>query len=123
MKSAYILWSLVTGASLLGMRTFGNPLSNEVQYRIEYLGKAGTTVWGEYNITKNDRQRDRTTETAIGKLPLVINFTTGKNTIVSANGSTENQQPVKIVIYKHGAECSSSDSNGNIGITSTIVCR
>lgn len=123
MKSAYILWSVVTGASLMGVRTFGNPLSNEVQYRIEYQGKAGTTVWGDYTITQNNRLRDSTTEKAIGQLPLVVNFTTGKNAIVSVNGSTENQQPVKIVIYKHGAECSNSEGTDSAGITRTIVCR
>lgn len=122
-KSAYILWSFVTGVGLLGVRTFGNPLSNEVQYRVEYTGKAGSTVWGDYTITQNNRLRDSRTEKAVGKLPLVVSFTTGKNALVSANGSTTDRQPVKIKIYKYGAECSSSHGTDSAGLTSTIVCR
>jgi hypothetical protein len=122
-KSAYILWSFVTGVSLLGVRTFGNPLSNEVQYRVEYSGKSGATVWGDYTITKHDRSRTSMTEKAVGQLPLIVNFTTGKNAIVSANGATTNQEPIMIKIYKHGAECSSSQGIEGAGITKTIVCR
>ena len=103
-KSGYVLWSLVTGIGLLGVRTFGNPLSNEVHYRVEYIGKAGSTLWGDYTITQNNRTRDSNTEKAIGQLPLVVNFTTSKNAIVSANGSTTNQEPVTIKIYKHGSD-------------------
>jgi hypothetical protein len=118
-----ILWSVVTGIGLLGVRTFGNPLSNEVQYRVEYIGKAGSTLWGDYTITQNNRLRDSTTEKAIGKLPLVVNFTTGKNAIVSANGATTDREPIIIKIYKHGSECSNSQGTDSAGITSTIVCR
>ena len=122
MKST-ILWSVVTGIGLLGVRTFGNPLSNEVQYRVEYTGKAGSTLWGDYTVTQNNRLRDSTTAKAIGKLPLVVNFTTGKNAIVSANGSTTDREPIVIKIYKYGAECSNSQGTDSAGITSTVVCR
>jgi hypothetical protein len=122
-KSGYVLWSVVTGIGLLGVRTFGNPLSNEVQYRVEYIGKAGSTLWGDYTVTQNNRTRDSNTEKAVGKLPLVINFTTGKNAIVSANGSTTDQEPVIIKIYKHGSECSNSQGTDLAGITNTTVCR
>jgi hypothetical protein len=118
-----ILWSVVTGIGLLGVRTFGNPLSNEVQYRVEYIGKAGSTLWGDYTITQNNRLRDSTTQKAIGQLPLVVNFTTGKNTIVSANGSTTDREPIIIKIYKYGAECSNSQGTDGAGITNTVVCR
>jgi hypothetical protein len=118
-----ILWSVVTGIGLLGVRMFGNPLSNEVQYRVEYTGKAGTTLWGDYTITQNNRLRDSTTAKAIGQLPLVVNFTTGKNAIVSANGATTDREPITIKIYKYGAECSNSQGTDSAGITSTVVCR
>lgn len=119
----YVLWSLVTGVSLLGVRTFGNPFSNQVQYRVEYSGKAGTTLWGSYTMTEYNRSRSSVTEQAIGKLPVVINFTTSKNVIVSANGSTTSREPITIKIYKHGSECSNSDRTDRAGVTDTIVCR
>ena len=123
MKSVYILWSLVTGVSLFGVRTFGNPFSDQVQYRVEYSGKAGSTLWGSYTMTQHNRLRNSVTEQAIGKLPLIVNFTTGKNTIVSANGSTANQEPITIKIYKHGSECSNSERTDRAGVTDTLVCR
>jgi hypothetical protein len=63
------------------------------------------------------------TEQAIGKLPLTIKFTSGKNMSISANGSTTNQEPVTIKIYKHGSECSNSEKTDRAGVTDTIVCR
>jgi hypothetical protein len=117
------LWSVVTGIGLLGVRTFGNPLSNEVQYRVEYIGKAGSTLWGDYTVTQNNRLRDSTTAKAIGTLPLVVNFTTGKNAIVSANGDTTDREQITIKIYKHGAECSNSQGTDGAGVTNTVVCR
>jgi hypothetical protein len=122
-KSVYVLWSVVTGLSLVGVRTFGNPFSNQVQYRVEYSGKVGSTLWGSYTTTEHNRTRNSVTAQAIGKLPVVINFTTGKNMIVSANGSTANQEPITIKIYKHGSECSNSDRTDRAGVTDTIVCR
>jgi hypothetical protein len=122
-KSVYVLWSLVTGLSLVGVRTFGNPFSNEVQYRVEYSGKAGTTLWGSYTQTAHNKLRTSTTEQAIGKLPVTINFVSGKDLTISANGSTENQEPITIKIYKHGAECSNSDRTDRAGVTGTVVCR
>jgi hypothetical protein len=122
-KSVYVLWSLVTGVGLFGVRTFDNPFSDRVQYRVEYSGKAGSTLWGSYTMTTHDRSRSSTTEQAIGKLPVTINFTTGKNMTISANGSTTNQDPVAIKIYKHGSECSNSDRTDRAGVTDTIVCR
>jgi hypothetical protein len=122
-KSVYVLWSVVTGLSLVGVRTFGNPFSNQVQYRVEYSGKVGSTLSGSYTTTEHGRARNSVTQQAIGKLPVVINFTTGKNMIVSANGSTTSQEPVRIKIYKHGSECSNSDRTDRAGITDTIVCR
>jgi hypothetical protein len=122
-KSVYVLWSLVTGVSLLGVRTFGNPFSDQVQYRVEYSGKAGSTLWGSYTMTQHNRARTSVTEQAVGKLPLIINFTTGKNMTISANGSTANQEPIIIKIYKHGSECSNSDRTDRAGVTDTTVCR
>jgi hypothetical protein len=122
-KSVYVLWSLVTGVSLLGVRTFGNPFSDQVQYRVEYSGKVGTTLWGSYTQTQTNRSRSSITEQAIGKLPLTVNFTTGKDTIVSANGSTSSQEPITIKIFKHGSECSTSERTDRAGVTDTIVCR
>jgi hypothetical protein len=107
----------------MGVRTFGNPFSNEVQYQIHYIGKAGTTVWGDYTITQHGKFRNSNTEKAVGELPLVVNFTTTKNAIVSANGSTANQEPVKIEIYKYGVECSNSKGTDRAGVTDTTVCR
>ena len=83
----YVLWSLVTGVGLVGIQAFGNPFSDRVQYRVEYIGKAGSTLWGSYTMTEHNRARSSTTEQAIGKLPLTINFTTSKNMTISANGS------------------------------------
>lgn len=122
MKS-YVLWSVVTGISLFGVRNFGNPFSNQVHYRVEYSGKAGSTVWGSYTKTKHDRTRSSETEKAVGKLPLIISFTTDKNVSVAANGSTSDRQPVRIKIYKHGSECSNSDRIDRAGVTDTVVCR
>jgi hypothetical protein len=114
---------VVTGLSLVGVRTFGNPFSNEVQYRVEYSGKAGTTLWGSYTQTAHDRSKSSITEQAIGKLPVTINFTSGKNVTISANGSTTSQEPVTIKIYKHGSECSNSEKTDRAGVTDTIICR
>ena len=123
MKSVYVLWSVVTGLSLVGVRTFGNPFSNEVQYRVEYSGKVGTTLWGSYTQTAHNKSKSSMTEQAIGKLPLTINFTSSKDMTISANGSTSNQEPVTIKIYKHGSECSNSEKTDRAGVTDTIVCR
>ena len=109
--------------SLLGVRAFGNPFSDGGQYLVECSGKAGSTLWGSYTITPHDRTRRSTTEKTIGQLPLRIAFTGGKNAIVSANGSTTNQEPVTIKIYKNGVECSNSGGIDRAGITDTIVCR
>jgi hypothetical protein len=122
-KSVYILWSLVTGVGLLGVQTFGNPFSDRVDYRVEYSGKTGSTLWGSYTMTEHNRSRSSTTEQAIGQLPLIVNFTTGKNMTIAANGSTTDKQPISIKIFKHGAECSSSDRTDRAGVTSTVVCR
>jgi hypothetical protein len=122
-KSVYVLWSVVTGVGLLGVQTFGNPFSDRVQYRIEYSGRAGSTVWGSYTLTNRDRARSSNTEKAIGKLPLTVNFTTGKNMTISANGSTTNGEPVKIEIFKHGSECSNSNQTDEAAVTDTVVCR
>jgi hypothetical protein len=122
-KSVYVLWSLVTGVGLLGVRTFGNPFSDRVDYRVEYSGKAGSTLWGSYTTTQHDRSRLSTTQQAVGKLPLTVKFSTGKNMIISANGSTANQEPITIKIYKHGSECSNSDRIDRAGVTDTVVCR
>jgi hypothetical protein len=108
---------------LMGVRMFGNPFSNEVSYRVEYSGKPGSTVWANYTKTKPDRTRSSTTEQAVGQLPLVVSFTTGKHEIVAANGSTTDGNPVTIKIYKHGAECSSSDRVDRVKVTDTVVCR
>jgi hypothetical protein len=122
-KSVYILWSLVTGVSLLGVRTFGNPFSDQVQYRVEYSGKVGTTLWGSYTQTQHNRSRSSITEQAIGKLPLTVNFISSKNMTISANGSTADQEPISIKIFKHGSECSNSERTDRAGVTDTIVCR
>jgi hypothetical protein len=122
-KSAYVLWSVVTGVGLLGVQTFGNPFSDRVEYRVEYSGKAGSTVWGSYTTTNRDRFDSSNTEKAIGKLPLTVNFTTGKNMTISANGATTNGEPVTIRIFKHGSECSNSDRSDGAGVTDTVVCR
>jgi hypothetical protein len=113
----------VTGVGLLGVRTFGNPFSDRVDYRVEYSGKAGSTLWGSYTTTQHDRSRLSTTQQAVGKLPLTVKFSTGKNMIISANGSTANQEPITIKIYKHGSECSNSDRIDRAGVTDTVVCR
>jgi hypothetical protein len=107
----------------MGVQTFGNPFSDRVQYRVEYSGKAGSTLWGSYTMTQHDRSRTSNTEQAIGKLPLTINFVTGKNMTISANGSTTDREPITIKIYKHGAECSNSSRTERAGVTDTIVCR
>jgi hypothetical protein len=122
-KSVYVLWSVVTGIGLMGVRTFDNPFSDQVQYRVEYSGKAGSTLWGSYTMTKHDQSRSSNTEQAIGKLPLIINFTTARNVTISANGSTNDREPVTIKIFKHGSECSKSDQSDRSGVTDTIVCR
>ena len=119
----YVLWSLAAGVGLFGIQAFGNPFSDRVQYRVEYNGKPGSTLWGSYTMTEHNRSRSSTTEQAIGKLPLTINFTTGKNMTISANGSTTNREPISIKIYKHGSECSTSDRTDRAGVTDTIVCR
>jgi hypothetical protein len=113
----------MTGVGLFGVQTFGNPFSDRVQYRVEYMGKAGSTLWGSYTMTEHNRARSSTTEQAIGKLPLTINFTTGKNMTISANGSTTSREPITIKIYKHGSECSNSDRIDRAGVTDTVVCR
>jgi hypothetical protein len=122
-KIGYILWLLVTGVIFSAVRIIGNPFSNEVQYRIEYVGGVGKTLWGNYTITPHDKSQSVTTERAIGQLPQTVNFTTGKNAIVSANGSTASQEAITIEIYKNGVKCSNSDSTGRAGVSDTIVCR
>ncbi len=123
MKTGYILWLLVTGVMFSAVRIIGNPFSNEVQYRIEYTGVTGKTLWGNYTITPHNKSQSVTTERAIGQLPQTVNFTTAKNAIVSANGSTTSQEAITIKIYKNGVECSNSSGTERAGVSDTIVCR
>lgn len=123
MKIGYLVWSLVTGVGLVGVRSFGNPFSDSVSYKIEYVGKTGETLWANYTITPHNKLQATTTERVIGKLPQTVKFTTGKNAIVSANGSISTQEPITIKIYKNGVECSNSDGIGRAGVSDTIVCR
>ena len=113
----------MTGVSLFGVRTFGNPFSNNVEYRVEYTAKSATMLWGNYTITPHNKLHSTTSERVIGKLPQSIKFTTSKNAIVSANGSTTSQEPITIKIYKNGAECSNSRGTGDAIVSDTIVCR
>ena len=124
MKSVYIVWLVSTGLAVSVAQNFGNPFGGgEAEYRIEYAGKAGTTLWGNYIITEHDQSRSNTTEKVIGELPQTVNFTGKNNAIVSANGSTTSQEPVAIQIYKNGKQCGNSQGTDRAGITGTIVCR
>jgi hypothetical protein len=121
-KSGYILWLLLSGVVVFALRAFGNPFSPEANYRVEYIGKPGNSLWGSYSITQNDRLRSRTTEKVIGELPRTVSFNAPNNATISANGAAGNRQAITIKIYKNGIECSSSSSVES-GVTDTIVCR
>jgi hypothetical protein len=123
-KSAYVVWLAVVGVGLVGMRTVGNPFSgSQAQYRVEYRGTVGTTLWGNYTITEHSKLRNSITEKAIGQLPLTIDFTGSRNAMVTANGSTSTQEPVRIVIYKNGMVCGNAQGIDRAGVSDTIVCR
>lgn len=122
MKSVYVLWLALTGATVFLTQIFGNPFASEAVYRIEYVGKAGATLWGNYTITEHNKSRDNITEKVIGELPQTVQFTSKNNATVSANGSTINQDPIAIQIYKNGRACNTPQS-GQIVVTNTIVCR
>jgi hypothetical protein len=118
------VWLAVTGVVLFGVRTFGNPFSgNEAQYRVEYSGKVGATLWGNYTITEHSKLRNSISEKAIGQLPLTVKFPGSKKAIIAANGSIESQEPVRIVIYRNGVECGNSQGFERAGVSDTIVCR
>lgn len=101
---------------------FGNVFGGETEYRIEYMGKAGTTLWANYTITDRDKSRENTTEKIIGTLPQTVTFTSKNNSTVSANGSSSNKEPITIKIYKNGSVCGAS-RRSEVRITDTIVCR
>jgi hypothetical protein len=121
-KSAYVVWLTLTGVAVFLTQIFGNVFGSETEYRIEYAGKAGTTLWASYTITEHDKSRDNTTEKIIGTLPQTVKFTSNNNALVSANGSTTNREPITIKIYKNGSPCGSSQGS-EARITDTIVCR
>jgi hypothetical protein len=121
-KSAYIVWLTLTGVAVFLTKFFGNPFVGETEYRIEYTGKVGTTLWATYNVTDRDKSRENTSEKIIGTLPQTVKFTSNNNSIVSANGSTASREAIKIQIYKNGSSCGSSESSES-RITDTIVCR
>jgi hypothetical protein len=121
-KSVYVVWLTLTGVAVFLTRIFGNPFGGETEYRIEYTGKVGTTLWANYNVTDRDKARENTSEKVIGTLPQTIKFTSNSNSIVSANGSTAGSEPIKIQIYKNGSPCGSSQGSES-RITDTIVCR
>jgi hypothetical protein len=117
----YLVWLALTGATVLLMRIFGNPFGGDVEYRIEYTGKVGASLWANYTIAEHNELRNSTSEKVIGELPQTVKFTSKNDSMVSASGSTANRDPVTIKIYKNGSPCASSEGAG--GITDTIVCR
>jgi hypothetical protein len=121
-KSVYVVWLALTGAMVFLTQIFGNPFASSAEYRIEYAGKVGATLWGNYTITEHNKSRDNITEKVIGELPQTVNFTSTNNAIVSANGSTINQDRVDIQIYKNGRACNTPQSD-RVVVTNTIVCR
>jgi hypothetical protein len=121
-KSAYVVWLTLTGVAVFLTRIFGNPFGGETEYRIEYAGKVGATLWANYTITEHDKSRENTSEKIIGTLPQTVKFTSKNNAIVSANGSTTGREPITIKIYKNGSACGSSQGSES-RITDTIVCR
>ncbi len=122
MKSEYVVWLTLTGVAVFLMKMFGNPFGGETEYRIEYTGKVGTTLWANYTVTDHDKSRENTTEKIIGTLPQTVKFTSKSNSIVSANGSTTTREPIAIRIYKNGSACG-SERGIEARITDTIVCR
>ena len=122
MKSIYVVWLTLTGVAVFLTQIFGNPFGSETEYRIEYTGKVGTTLWANYTITDHDKSRENTSEKVIGTLPQTVKFTSQNNATVSANGSTTTREPIKIQIYKNGSPCGNSPST-ETRITDTIVCR
>ncbi len=122
MKSVYVLWLALTGATVFLTQIFGNPFASSAEYRIEYGGKVGATLWGNYTITEHNKSRDNITEKVIGELPQTVQFTGANNAIVAANGSTINKGRVTIQIYKNGRACNTPQS-GQTEVTATIVCR
>jgi hypothetical protein len=120
-KSVYVVWLTLTGGAVFLTRVFGNPLGGETEYRVEYAGKVGATLWGSYTITEHNEFRNNASEKVIGTLPQTVKFTSKNSSIVTANGSTTNQEPITIRIYKNGRPCGNQGAEG--GITDTIVCR
>jgi hypothetical protein len=118
----YAVWLTLTGIAVFLTRIFGNPFAGETEYRIEYTGKVGTTLWANYTVTEHDKSREKITEKVIGTLPQTVKFTSTNNSIVTANGSTTSREPITIQIYKNGNACGSSQ-DGETRITDTIVCR
>jgi hypothetical protein len=121
-RSVYLVWLALTGATVLLIRIFGNPFGGNVEYRIEYTGKVGTTLWANYTIAEHNGLRNSTSEKVIGELPQTVKFTSKKDSIVSASGSTTDRDPVTIQIYKNGSLCASFQSDRG-GITDTVICR
>jgi hypothetical protein len=117
-----VFWLTLTGMAVFLTRVFGNPFAGETEYRIEYTGKVGMTLWATYSITEHDKSRENITEKVIGTLPQTVKFTSKNNSIVTANGSTTNKEPITIQIYKNGNACRSSQSS-ETRITDTVVCR
>ncbi len=107
---------------MLLMRIFGNPFGGDVEYRIEYTGKVGASLWANYTIAEHNELRNSTSEKVIGELPQTVKFTSKNDSIVSASGSTTDRDPVTIQIYKNGRPCASYQSDRG-GITDTVICR
>jgi hypothetical protein len=122
MKTSYLLCLSAAGAAILSVRLLGNAYSDTAQYQIEYQGRDGATLWGEYNITERDRVRNPQTEKVIGKLPRTITFSARRNAIISVSGSSGDRSGLKIRITKNGAECGNSGGLA-AGISDAIVCR
>jgi hypothetical protein len=118
----YAVWLTLTGMAVFLTKIFGNPFAGETEYRIEYAGKVGTTLWANYTVTEHDKSGEKTSEKVIGTLPQTVKFTSKNNSIVTANGSTTSREPITIQIYKNGNACGSSQ-DGEARITDTIVCR
>ncbi|MUL36105.1 hypothetical protein BWI75_07020 [Gloeocapsopsis sp. AAB1 = 1H9] len=96
--------------------------SNQDQYQIKWQGVSGQEIFGSYSIQDADFNKPVRVESIHLKLPHKVDFSSSKNSIVSATGFATTGNQVTVEIYKNGLKCGKTVMVGS-GVPANKVCE
>jgi hypothetical protein len=128
---AYSLGKYSAHANLQLMAgTMAGTIEGEAKYRIEYTGKAGEKLRGNYAIqeTTTDINQMAATlkkptqvEKVEGILPKTISFKAPKQAVLVASGYSY-PNPTTVKIYRNGVECGRPTMVGSAATAGNKIC-